>query len=290
MTEVFYVTKIKELQLNSEIQRADIKTILNHDTDVYTTEGKLLLRFRKNVLNLQHIDQFNQQVLKFACTPTTNRGSVCGSNEKSIYKNPKIYSNIIGYYDKLSPSQKCKYRKLGIPLPDVTVRECRFTQEYPEKYKRTLPLLQEINTLYKQLVPDQYHNQYTKALQTPFCIADTSFTTVTLNVNFQTRLHKDMGDDKDGFGNVVVIENGGYSGGETCFPEYGIGVNVRTGDVLFMDVHQRHGNLPILLDTPESKRLSLVCYLRKSIWKQTKGKTQDFRDEHVAYMKIIKDA
>jgi hypothetical protein len=288
MIEVFYVSKTKEFLKNSPVQSNDIHTIIDHDADVYTVEGKLLLRFRKQVLT--GLDQFNAQVLKFACIPTNNRGSVCGSNQKSVYKNPNIRSNIIGYYDKLSPSQKCKFRKLGLDLPKITVRESRFTQQYPIQYQQTLPLLTEIDTLYKQLVPDHYQKQKKKAMETPFRIGETSFTTATLNVNFQTMVHKDFGDDVDGFGNVAVIENGPYRGGETCFPEYGIGVNVRTGDILFMDVHEPHGNLPIQLETPESKRLSIVCYLRKSIWKQTKGKSKAFMEEHVKYMKKIKDA
>lgn len=35
-------------------------------------------------------------------------------------------------------------------------------------------------------------------------IKDTAFTTT--NINFKTRLHKDRGDDDEGFGNLVVIE------------------------------------------------------------------------------------
>jgi len=47
---------------------------------------------------------------------------------------------------------------------------------------------------------------------------------------------------------------------------------------LYMDVHQPHGNLPLELETPDSKRLSIVCYLRKSIWDQTKNKTSKFME------------
>jgi hypothetical protein len=142
--------------------------------------------------------------------------------------------------------------------------------------------------LYKQLVPDKYNKQKKKAIQTPFRIANTSFTTITTNVNFQTTVHTDKGDDLEGFGNLVVIENGNYIGGETCFPQYGIGVDVRNGDIIFMDVHEPHGNLPIQLETSESKRLSIVCYLRKSIWEQTKGKTRKFMEKQNKTMKNIK--
>ena len=129
-------------------------------------------------------------------------------------------------------------------------------------------------------IPDKYEMQHKKARQTPFKIKNTSFTTITTNVNFQTTIHKDKGDDEEGFGNLVVIEDGKYTGGETCFPQYGVGVNVRTGDVLFMDVHQWHGNLPIQKENDSVRRLSIVCYLRYNIWKNTKGKTKKFMDNH----------
>ena len=41
--------------------------------------------------------------------------------------------------------------------------------------------------------------------------------------------------------------NGGY----TCFPQFGIGVDVRRGDFLAMDVHEWHMTTPIY----ETKRI-----------------------------------
>jgi hypothetical protein len=103
---------------------------------------------------------------------------------------------------------------------------------------------------------------------------------VTTNLNFQTTIHTDKGDDSEGFGNLVVIEDGKYSGGETCFPQYGIGVDVRTCDVLLMDVHQAHGNLKMHPETKDAKRLSIVCYLRYNIWKHTKHMTHKQMAKH----------
>ena len=274
--------------MNCKLKRNDIKTIIDHNADVYKEDGKLLLRFRKNILNKDNIQTFYDNIIKFATIPSNNRGSSSGSKKKNVYNNPKIMSNIIGYYDKLSPKQKFLFKQMGKPLPKITVRETRFLQEYPQHFKKTIPLIKEIDTLYKQLVPDKYNKQKKKAIQTPFRIANTSFTTITTNVNFQTTVHTDKGDDLEGFGNLVVIENGNYIGGETCFPQYGIGVDVRNGDIIFMDVHEPHGNLPIQLETSESKRLSIVCYLRKSIWEQTKGKTRKFMEKQNKTMKNIK--
>jgi hypothetical protein len=228
-------------------------------------------------------------VIKFALNKTSNRGSTSGSKKKNIYDNPKIMSNIIGYFDKLAPIHKFKCREKGIKLPKITVRETRFLQDYPDKFKKLLPLIKEIDNLYKHYLPENYEKQKRKANQTPFHIDNTSFTTITTNVNYQTTIHKDKGDDIEGFGNLIVIEKGNYEGGETCFPQYGIGVNVRTNDILFMDVHQAHGNLPVKLENKDTKRLSIVCYLRKSIWEQTKGKTKKFMIAHNKTMKKIKN-
>jgi hypothetical protein len=168
-------------------------------------------------------------------------------------------TNILGYFDKLAPNQKVIFKERGQALPKITVRETRFNMDYPDKFKKLIPLIKEIDKYYEKYAPDNYKLQRQKANQTPFKISGTAFTTVTTNVNWQTSIHTDKGDDTDGFGNLVVIETGKYKGGETCLPQYGIGVDVRTGDVLYMDVHQPHGNLPLDLETPDAIRLSIVC-------------------------------
>ena len=275
--------------MNKKLKRSDIETIIDDDADVYTEDGNLLLRFRKNKLNKDSVKDFYDNVINFAVKPTNNRGSASGSKSKNVYDNPKIMTNIIGYFDKLSPQHKFKFKQLGKPLPKITVRETRFLAEYPEKFKKLTPLIKEIDNYYEQYVPENYGKQKKKANQTPFHIEGTAFTTITTNVNNQTTVHTDKGDDAEGFGNLAVIEHGKYRGGETCFPQYGIGVDVRTCDIIYMDVHHPHGNLPIELESKDAKRLSIVCYLRKSIWDQTRGKTKKFMERHNKTMKNLKN-
>jgi hypothetical protein len=272
--------------LNKKLKPEQIKNIIDDDADVYTKDGKLLLRFRKNKLNKEKIDEFYDNVIDFAVTLTNNRGSASGSKSKNNQDNPKIMTNILGYFDRLAPKQKFMLKQQGKTLK-TNVRQCRFNMDNPEKYKKLLPLIKQIDENYKKYIPDNYKLQRKKANQTPFKIDGTAFTTVTTNVNFQTTVHTDKGDDDDGFGNLAVIEHGKYKGGETCFPQYGIGVDVRTGDILYMDVHQPHGNLPVILETPDAKRLSIVCYLRKNIWIKTKGKSKSFM---VAQNNVIRNA
>ena len=273
--------------LNTKLKRDKIKTIIDYDADVYTKDGALLLKFRKNKLKKNNVDDFYENAIDFAKTTTGNRGSVTGSKNNNIYQNKRVMSNILGYFDNLSPSQKILLKNKGKKL-SITARETRFNMDHPEKFKKLLPLIKEIDKYYEKYIPDKYEKQRKKANQTPFKITGTSFTTITTNVNFQTTVHTDKGDDIEGFGNLSVCEHGKYKGGETCIPQYGIGIDVRSGDILYMDVHQPHGNLPIILESPDAIRLSIVCYLRTRVWEKTKGKTKKFMISHNKTIKNLR--
>lgn len=290
---VYYVEKDyddekMEKKLNTFVKPADIKKIIDEDTDVYTAEGNLLLRFRKNAIkNKDHICEFYDNIIKFAKNVSSNRGNATGSKKRHIGFNPKVMSNIFGFFDTWSPSQKLVFKRLN-RKPALSVRECRFNMDHPEQYKKTIPLIKDIDELYEKLTPEHYKKQKAKANQTHFKIPGTSFTTVTTNVNYQTSIHTDKGDDVEGFGNLAVIDEGEYTGGETCFPQYGIGVDVRRGDILFMDVHQPHANLPIHKKTEETIRLSIVCYLRKNVWVNTKNKSRRVYEAHNKTLKSMR--
>ena len=276
-----------EKKMGKFINPNDIKTIIDHNADVYTSEGKLLLRFRKKVLTYKNSEMFYDNINAFARNTTANRGRASGSKTKKIATNTRVMSNIFGYFDNWTPIHKVIFKKMG-KMPAVNVRECRFNQDHPDKYKATFPLLREIDEQYAKLTPEHYKLQRKKANQTHFKIPGTSFTTVTTNMNYQTAIHTDKGDDDEGFGNLAVIERGKYTGGQTCIPQYGIGVDVRNDDILFMDVHQPHANLPIHKKTKDATRLSIVCYLRKNIWLRTKGKTRKFYEKHNKTMKNMR--
>jgi hypothetical protein len=282
-----YDDNAMEKKMNKFVKPDDISLILEDNSDVYTADGKLLLRFRKNAIeNEEQIDKFYDNVIHFAKNVSSNRGSATGSKSKNVNDNPKVMSNIFGYFDRWSPSQKVIFKKHN-KTPKISVRPCRFNMYYPDKYQKTIPYIQSIDKLYKELVPDKYKLQRKKANETHFKIPNTSFTTVTTNVNYQTSIHTDKGDDIEGFGNLAVIDKGGYTGGETCFPQYGIGVNVRRGDILFMDVHQPHANLPIKKKTDDTIRLSVVCYLRKNVWSKTRGTSKATYERHNKTLKKI---
>lgn len=292
--DVYYVDKnmsddaISHLK-GTFVKKSQISLIINSDADVYTNDNKLLLKFRKNKLPLNKVDKFYENVIQYARNNyTSNRGSASGTRKNANMKtNAKVASNVIGYMDTFSPQQKFLLKKQNRTVK-YNVRECRFNMLYPEKYKELIPLVQSIDKYYKKLIPAQFEKQYRKAKQTHFKISNTSFTTITTNVNFRTTMHQDKGDDAEGFGNLTVIERGEYKGAETCLPQYGIGVNVRNGDVLFMDVHEWHGNLPMIPESKDATRLSIVCYLRHNVWKNTKGVSRNEMIKHNESVKHIR--
>lgn len=275
--------------LNTYVSSNQITKIVKEPCDVYTEEGKLLLKFRKNVLSKSNMDAFYNNIITFAHVKTSNRGLTSGAKkgETSVSTNPYILSNIFGYMNSFSSSQNALFRRKGYK-PPLQVRECRYNMEHPLKYAKTIPFLESISKIFKRLIPSKFKKQNDKAEETYFRIGNSAFTTVTTNINFRTTIHTDKGDDAEGFGNVVVFEReGSYTGGETCFPQYGLGVDVREGDILLMDVHEPHGNLPIKLKTSGSERLSVVCYLRTGVWEMTKGKSRGFHKEYTEKMKKV---
>jgi len=268
---VYHVSKnyddsIMANKMNTYVEQSDIEDVIEDDADVYTEDGKLLLKFRKKVLPQDKTELFYDNVID--------------STKEVLDKhdNPTAMPHIFGYFDIWPPSQKSV-------KPIIEVRECRFNRDCPDKYKKTMPLIKEIDKLYKKLMPSNYKAQRKRADQTYFKVPGTAFTTIATNINFQTKIHRDKKDDTDGFVNLEVIERGKYTGGETCFPQYGIGVNVRSGDVLFMDVQNPHGNLPINKETEEAIRLSIICYLRTNVWLRTKNKTKRMFDKRNTTLK-----
>jgi len=269
---------------NTFITPSQIDKIIHKDATVYTEDNKLLFIFKKKqITGGQLFYNLTAQYVK--SHPSTNRGSATGSNSLNVSSNPKTNTAILGYFDKWSPTQKKTFRINNIPLP-LEVRETHYTSNHSDKFKQLFPYINQINTLYKTYLPDFYKKQIKKTNEIFYKIDKTAFTTITVNINYQTTIHKDTGDDEEGFGNLTVIEKGNYTGGEICFPQYGIGIDLREGDILFMNVHEWHANLPMKFEKG-AERMSVVCYLRKKIWERTRNKSEKFMKQHTKKTKKI---
>lgn len=256
---------------NRPVDPGKITHIFRDSVDVYdVASGRLLLRFRKGALPYPQIaDQFYN-----GCIPhvrkrcSSARGNTTGESTQPG-ESRFVHSMIAGYFDHLSIRQNSMLKARGVQLA-YPARETLFTAEYPEQFQKLVPFVEAVDLLYRRHAPRAYARQVRKARETHYRIGETAFSTVTINLNYQTTLHRDKNDDPEGFGNLSVIERGRYTGGELCLPQWGVGIDVRQGDVLFMNVHEWHGNLPLHLE-PGAERMSVVCYFMPRIWRATRG-------------------
>ena len=163
-----------------------------------------------------------------------------------------IKHGVLGYMDKsnLNPCRTTSY-----------------TRDHWEQFSTTvMPYVQAVDQVFQTYMHERWAAQNSVAVTTPdYTITGTAFSTITVNLNFATAAHQDKGDLSEGFGVLTCFRAGEYSGGTLVFPKYGLAVNVGTGDVLLADVHQWHGNLPIIGTQGEYQRLSCVMYYRSRL-------------------------
>ena len=230
--------------------------------------------------------------LRDAAKVTTNRGAAAGPDEsqpageavhsKLRYRARKedgtlsntnhakaVHSGIIGHMDRSPRFPYC--------------RTTAYTEKNPEKYRRALPLIKEVDAVFEATATERYAAQKEAANDTPgeYTIEDTAFTTVTLNKNFRTALHKDAGDFKEGYGVMTFITLGAYGGYELGFPAYGVAIDPRTTDVVLANVHEWHANCAPR-PTGKYERLSCVFYYRAKMrqcgtQEQEKERAKDMR-------------
>lgn len=230
--------------------------LIDSDYDVFDYDtNELIAKFRKSVINPEVIDTFEENVLHFVKTTYSTQRKRCG------FGTSPLRSSIIGFYDRPILKEKYKYK-----LPCWYARETVFNRDFPDKFNNCLPFFQECDKIQQQLVPDKHKLQLNQALKTPeFIIPNTSYSTCTLNYNYSTNYHTDKGDFKDGFGNLIVIDDDNYTGGYFKIPSYNVCFNVKRGDFLAVNVHVPHATTEIIPIKKDYQRLSVVLYLREKM-------------------------
>jgi hypothetical protein len=245
-------------------------------TEIYKANGDLLLRYLPGAISPQ-LCKTAYQSLRNAATVTSNRGAAgglvrppkdrgdsrtigtksrvrfrpvkasTGELSHSSYSN-HVRSGVIGYFDRQDRFPYC--------------RMTAYTMDKYPQYAKALPFVRTVDSLFAQIVPDRYFVQRSLADATSadFHIEGTAFTTVTVNRNFRTAIHKDVGDLQEGFGVIAALEAGSYTGGFLVFPKHRVAVDLRTTGVLCADFHEWHGNTAIL--GAHYERVSCVFYYR----------------------------
>ena len=233
---------------------------ITKDTDVYDEETKqLVVSYRRKRLKKANIGLENFKCLAKA---SRGRGASAGPidpNSKYWTKRTVIETNGFrtGYLKKDGTPSKMKVNNqvmsqaigyfneikgLGVNIP---CRLSHYTQVNLQKYVNGIPFIEEIDTWYKKLAPTHHRYQLDRACLKPHLkIGKSAFSTMTVNKNFRTALHKDSG-DYGGYACLSVLQEGRYNGGIFMMPGYGIGIDLRQGDIIVADVHEYHCNTEI---------------------------------------------
>jgi len=260
------------------INEDNFDELIVSDCDLYDVSGKMIARFRKNVLSIDLLKS-GYEAFKGSIVGSHNRGDSAGGYYHETKKDGTtsnarmsrtVESGIVGSLEAGGLTPYC--------------RLTAFTADYFETYKKGIPFVKAIDSLYRELAPDQWkiQREYAKATNQNYIIGGTAFSTVTVNKNFRTAVHTDHGDLEKGFGNLIVYREGKWSGGYFCLPQYRVAFDLQNTDVLFVDVHQLHGNTPFYPseqaetsgepEMPEewtegNLRISFVLYYREEIIK-----------------------
>lgn len=237
--------------------------LITEDADGYDVNGNLLFRFRKNAMPLETL-MLGVNSFKDSIEVTESRGYASGSSHKRIRKDGSISNITVG--------NKVESGSVGYMDSSAMVKYCRktaFAKNYFDKFKQGIPFVQFVDNKYKELCPAHYAKQKAIADGTNknYIIDNTSFTTVTVNKNFRTAVHQDAGDYPEGFGNLIAYREGDWTGGYFCLPQYKVAIDLQNTDMLFVDVHQWHGNTDFINTDKNFLRISFVLYYREYMYK-----------------------
>lgn len=238
--------------------------LFEDDVEVFKPDGSRLLTFRKNVLSREAVRSAWSVLQKYQ-QKSRNRGVAAGrENEYSAgegrsgktLESPKgwdVNSGIVGSFERTARIPYC--------------RSCAWNADYPDKFKKLIPLAMEVTDQFCMNVPDRYMIQrgFAERTHPDWIIPGTVFTTLTINKNFRTACHKDAGDLEAGFSTITVIRQGVFKGGNLVLPNWRVAVKLDTHDLLMFDAHEFHGNTQIVPLTEGAQRCSIVLYYREKI-------------------------
>ena len=149
-------------------------------------------------------------------------------------------------------------------------RTTEITNKHMSRFGRLLPMARHLQDIYRQCCPEHFQSQDEMAgqIDPSYLLEGTVFSTLTCNRNWATACHIDSGDLKSGRGVLTMFSSGRYTGGELVLPHYRVAVRYGMLDVLIMDNHEVHANLPLVGTEGKYERIVLVCYLRSGLLKR----------------------
>lgn len=265
MKHIALTSRLNEDWAGKFVDEHNYDTLIDEDVKITKPDGSVLAVIRKRALPPQILaDAWS--VLKGYNVKTNNRGVAAGTGyvrqvlhngtvSKTNRTPPEgvVNSGIIGYFERSVRFPYC--------------RACAWNLQNPEKWALLLPMVQHVSSMFELDVPEKYQAQQAivDATSKDFVIPGTVYTTLTVNKNFRTACHKDAGDLPEGISAMAVFREGQWAGANLVFPDFRVAARLDTGDVIFFDPHEFHGNTRIVPMSEKYTRCSVVFYYREGI-------------------------
>lgn len=276
---------MKRIDLKNELSDEDVDklagehldetfydTLLQEEAEVYKPNGDLLCLYAKQQASLEQCGIAYKSLHRIVGVDVNNRGKATGkdlmvykpredglrSKTNKVLQNrfPKLRgssSGIIGFFDRYSRRPYC--------------RQTAYNINHTNKFADMMPFVKAVDDSFQKHIPERYAKQLevVKRTHADFYISGTAFTTITVNTNWQTAIHKDQGDLKTGFGVMCALRSGYYEGCYLVFPKFRIAIDMQNQAICFGDVHEWHGNTPFRKKAKDAVRISLIFYYREKM-------------------------
>lgn len=248
----------------------DFGVLLTESARVYKPNGELLLAYLRAGKTEVNANAAYPFLHALRSSTTRNRGMYGGQGRQTAIKSDgtkskttttaPVRSVIVGNFDRYPRIPFC--------------RQTALATQHPQEWAKCLPMIQEVARLMQKHAPARYEAQARVAASThpAYVLPSTPFTTLTVNNTVAGGYHTDAGDYKPGFGVMSVLRRGKYRGGLLVVPAYGIAVDMQDRDVLLFDVHEVHGNTPLVGEGPACEpenggheRISVIYYFREKM-------------------------
>jgi hypothetical protein len=206
------------------------------------------------------------EVLSKAVGPTRNRQIAAAGHTSYVKKKDGTMSKTTQLPTHLAPlSSIVGYMDRYARTPYA--RPCSWNRDNAEEWRKVIPFVRSVAECYKKYAPEKWSVQRAHALQVPpeWVIADTPFSTITLNKNFSINYHQDAGDLAEGLGVMAHLSIGNYHGGELVLPRYRVAFKLKNRDVAMFDSHEVHGVVPLGGGWGRFSRFTFVFYLREKL-------------------------
>jgi len=221
----------------------------DEDTEVVTPDGTLF-KIVRNVLRKEECNAAFEVFEKaYQGGSGAYRGTAAGADP-----DPHASSVSVGYLDRTG--------RHGVK----PCRETSFILKDRNLFAGAITYIRAVDDVFRQQMRRHwFYQKFASVYANNWVVGDSCFSTVAVNQNFQTATHRDNGDLRGSFGVLTCFKRGIFSGGQLCFPRYRVAVDFNDGDVLLANVHEAHGNMPLVPVTEDYLRMSCVFYFRERI-------------------------